>query len=570
MTVGPAASLGTQPAQSPDLHRAASVAPSTVAPSTAGRRLLIAVLIAVAVLCVPYNLGLKDVVNVNEVQRLLPPIEMLERGDWVVPTIDDEPYLAKPPLIYWMVGASYKLFGSQATLVGRLPIALVCLLTALGVLVIGWRRANARVGLWSALLLLSSFFFRDRAQEAEIDPVLTSAVLGMVYWQWRSLTDERWLTSALVSGLFAGAALLLKGPVTIPFLAASTFAAAYVERPAWRRAAAVTSVILALGLAILLPWAVLLIQRVGWGTVWTTLNSESIKRIGTASRINYGPVYFYVGALAGGFLPWTWLLGFWASRRFRSHARSSTSSFFRVAGLFTLAAFVLFSLFKGKEAKYLLPLFPFMALLAGLVMDWLVRSDDALAWRGARIGFAFWALLGLCAPLMYISPLGPWLTTSTAAYLFILAGSGACLGALLLLMGQKREAAGALLVLGATILIVDAQDARKRRVNALQSPRLALAELTRLRREGMPVYRYRPGRPGLYYFRALTRKLRDDDPASGLATRSGDRFAVIMAGSQADSLLQGLDGSVEVLARAEAGQGRYVLLTLLPRPRSAR
>src|SRR5919202_254163 len=287
MTVGPPASLGTQPAQSPDLHRAASVASST-----AGRRLLIAALIAVALLCVPYNLGLKDVVNVNEVQRLLPPMEMLERGDWVVPTIDDEPYLAKPPLIYWIVGASYKLFGSQSTLVGRLPGALACLLTALGVLVIGWRRANARVGLWSALLLLSSFFFRDRAQEAEIDPVLTGAILGMVYWQWRALADERWLTPSLVSGLFAGAAFLLKGPGTIPFLAASTFAAAYVERPAWRRAAAATGVTLALGLALLLPWALLLIQRVGWGTVWSTLNEQSIQRIGTASKINYGPVYF--------------------------------------------------------------------------------------------------------------------------------------------------------------------------------------------------------------------------------------------------------------------------------------
>src|ERR671929_1834808 len=265
MAVRPPASLGRHPAQSPDLDRATSVAPAT------GRRLLIAALVAVAVLSVVYNLGLKDVVNVNEVQRLLPPIEMQERGDWVVPTIDDEPYLAKPPLIYWMVGATYNLFGSQSTLVGRLPVALVCLLTALGVLVIGWGRANERVGLWSALLLLSSFFFRDRAQEAEIDPVLTGAILGMVYWQWRALTDEHWLTPSLVSGLFAGAAFLLKGPVTIPFLAASTFAAAYVERPAWRRAAAATGVILALGLAILSPWAVLLIQRVGWGTMWTTL-----------------------------------------------------------------------------------------------------------------------------------------------------------------------------------------------------------------------------------------------------------------------------------------------------------
>jgi hypothetical protein len=233
-----------------------------------------------------------------------------------------------------------------------------------------------------------------------------------------------------------------------------------------------------------------------------------------------------------------------------------------VAGLFTLGAFVLFSLFKGKEAKYLLPLFPFMALLAGLVMDWLVRADDALAWRGARIGISVWGLLGLCAPLMYITPLGPGLTSSTAAYVLVLAGSGACVGALLLLMAQRREAAGALLVLGATILIVDAQDARKRRLNALQSPRLALAELTRLRQEGTPVYRYRVGRPGLYYYRKLTLKMRDDEPASSLSAGRSDQFAVITSRAQADSLLEKLGRPVEVLARNEASQGRYVLLTL--------
>src|SRR5919108_158765 len=226
-------------AKSPD-HAAAAVALPAAAP-----RLLVAALLVVALLAVPYNLGLQDVVNVNEAQRLLPPVEMLERGDWVVPTIDGELYLAKPPLVYWLIGASYLASGSRSPLAGRVPVALVCLLTALGVLVVGWRRGGARVGLWSALILLSSFFFRNRAQEAEIDPVLTGAIFGMVYWQWRALTAERWLLPSLAGGLFAGGALLLKGPVAVPFLAASTFAIAYVERPPGKRVAAATGLVLA-------------------------------------------------------------------------------------------------------------------------------------------------------------------------------------------------------------------------------------------------------------------------------------------------------------------------------------
>ena len=39
------------------------------------------------------------------------PREMLARGDWVVPHLQGEPYLDKPPLIYWLVMLSYPAFG---------------------------------------------------------------------------------------------------------------------------------------------------------------------------------------------------------------------------------------------------------------------------------------------------------------------------------------------------------------------------------------------------------------------------------------------------------------------------
>src|SRR3954449_4235918 len=42
------------------------------------------------------------------------PREMLPRGDWVVPPLQGQPYLDKPPLLYWLVVLSYKLFGVQA------------------------------------------------------------------------------------------------------------------------------------------------------------------------------------------------------------------------------------------------------------------------------------------------------------------------------------------------------------------------------------------------------------------------------------------------------------------------
>src|SRR5262245_4716462 len=39
------------------------------------------------------------------------PREMLDRGDWVVPHLQGQPYLDKPPLLYWLVMLSYSIFG---------------------------------------------------------------------------------------------------------------------------------------------------------------------------------------------------------------------------------------------------------------------------------------------------------------------------------------------------------------------------------------------------------------------------------------------------------------------------
>src|SRR5262245_66695475 len=41
------------------------------------------------------------------------PREMLERGDWVMPMLQGEPYLDKPPLVYWLVMLSYRAFGAH-------------------------------------------------------------------------------------------------------------------------------------------------------------------------------------------------------------------------------------------------------------------------------------------------------------------------------------------------------------------------------------------------------------------------------------------------------------------------
>jgi 4-amino-4-deoxy-L-arabinose transferase-like glycosyltransferase len=38
-------------------------------------------------------------------------MEMVESGDYLVPTIDSQMWLGKPPLLYWLMSIAFRIFG---------------------------------------------------------------------------------------------------------------------------------------------------------------------------------------------------------------------------------------------------------------------------------------------------------------------------------------------------------------------------------------------------------------------------------------------------------------------------
>src|SRR5262245_19124168 len=80
------------------------------------------------------------------------PREMLARGEWVVPYLQGQPYLDKPPLLYWLVMGSYSLCGVHDW-AARLVPALAVHLCVLLVYCLGRRSLGARAAFRGALLL---------------------------------------------------------------------------------------------------------------------------------------------------------------------------------------------------------------------------------------------------------------------------------------------------------------------------------------------------------------------------------------------------------------------------------
>src|SRR5947209_9422011 len=67
----------------------------------------------------------------EEGHRVLPAIEMLKTGNFLVPSIGGQPYLRKPPLVNWMIAGVFKLTDTRNEWTARLPSALSVLVASL-------------------------------------------------------------------------------------------------------------------------------------------------------------------------------------------------------------------------------------------------------------------------------------------------------------------------------------------------------------------------------------------------------------------------------------------------------
>jgi hypothetical protein len=104
------------------------------------------------------------------------PREMLQRGEWIIPYLEGEPYLDKPPLLYWLVGLSYRLFGVHDWSARLVPALAVhgCVLLVYG---LGRRILGERPAFWGALLLSLAPGFMSMGRLLILDGLLAFWVL---------------------------------------------------------------------------------------------------------------------------------------------------------------------------------------------------------------------------------------------------------------------------------------------------------------------------------------------------------------------------------------------------------
>jgi len=311
-------------------------------------------------------LGGRPMVAPDEFRYAEIPREMMESGNYAQPYLMNMRYYEKPVLGYWMTAGCFKVFGEN-TFALRLPAALGVGLAALLIaLLVQQVLRDERIAALAAVLYLTCGLVYGVGTFAVLDSQFTGFVTGISCTAFLAAMEPKFtrrkFALLVICGLFAGCAFLTKGFVAfmVPGLAMLGF---LIWERKWKEFLILPWIPLAVVLAVIAPWA-LAVHRAD-GDFWRYfVVVEHLQRfISSSGEQHSGPPWSLLPFLVAGIFPAGFLLA-----AAIPGIRSMGKPFFRMPLYrFCLCAVVLpflfFSVSSGKLATYILPCFPFLAVI---------------------------------------------------------------------------------------------------------------------------------------------------------------------------------------------------------------
>jgi 4-amino-4-deoxy-L-arabinose transferase-like glycosyltransferase len=329
--------------------------------------------------------------------------EMLQRGDWVTPTLGGHAWLEKPPLYYWQAMIVYSVLGvSDAT--ARIPSAIDATLMVIAVYLF-FRKFRRGMEVDAALITASSAGIIGYARAASMDMTLTAAfAVGMLaWWGWRESGKRIYLAGFCA---FMALGMLAKGPVA-PFLAATVI---LLHSIAVREPKLIARTLWVPGnllfLAIGLPWYIA-VQVRNPQFFREFILEHNLARFSTNLYHHPEPFWYYVPVILLALVPWIVFViaafaastrAWWAERRAGVDLELQFRIFFCC---WLIVPAVFFSISQSKLPGYILPAVPAGAvLLADYVRLQLERQTPVPKWM------AVLHALAACVPIVPAALIG--------------------------------------------------------------------------------------------------------------------------------------------------------------------
>ena len=327
--------------------------------------------------------------DIMESRNLVTAHEMIEYDNWLVPTMNGELRLEKPPLPTWVAAGIEYLAPDNISLQRAAAGVMATLMAFFLYFFASSLSGNRLLGLLSALVLATSFNVIMAGRVATWDIYCHSFMLGAIFFFYKGVSSMRtgW-GNFIWAGIFLGLSFLGKGPVSFyallfPFLI-SYF---WVYRPSFKRKGGPIVVMLLLFVVISFWWP-LYLYMFHRDTAMFVLAKESTAWI----ERNVRPWYYYwlffaesgiwsLFLLTG--LCWPWLKN-----------KITLRKEYTLAVLWTVVTLVLLSLFPEKKTRYLLPLLiPAAMVVAHYEVYIFTATKEKTLTTGDRVMFRINAFL---------------------------------------------------------------------------------------------------------------------------------------------------------------------------------
>lgn len=337
-------------------------------------------LVPLALVVFGANIGGYDVWPEDEPRFAQVSREMLRSGDYLVPRINGEVYLEKPPLLFWLTSLVSLPVGDVAEWSARVPSVVSDVIVVVLTYLLAARLFGPRVALWSALILLTCTRVDWQGRRGQIDMLLTACTTTQLYCLWRWELERK--TRFLLVLLFASTAgMLAKGPPAIVFPLLYILVFYWGNRPARKQLHWVLGLLLVVALTALWYLPARMAAAEGAEASIESGVAGNLFR-NTVGRFFLGvskaqPPWYYLQTLPMDLMPWTLFLPYsipWIWR----HRRDNQQMRFLLC--WVVPALIFFSICIGKRALYLLPIFPALAILLAISVLALMDSER-VTWR---------------------------------------------------------------------------------------------------------------------------------------------------------------------------------------------
>lgn len=375
-------------------------------------RYIYPLLIVISYLLLSSNIGGSSIYILDEAKNSECAREMLERGDYVVPTFNYELRTDKPPLHYYFMMMGYSIFGSNE-FGARFFSSIFGVLTILITFFYTRKFLGYRQGLLTVIILLSSLHFLMEFHLAVPDPYLIF-FLTLAYFSFFDYYRYRKKISLLILYLAVGLGTLAKGPVAIALPGMVFFVFLILRKgkqwtliksykPLWGAL---------LVLAINLPWYYMVGVETDWEWIRGFFLEHNINRFVDTKHGHGGlfiitPVYVFVGMLP--------FAVFMIQAMIRNSKIFRNDDFTTYSFLTAILIILFFTISGTKLPNYTIPAYPFLAALTAYFLT--LQANLAKKWP-----FYLHLLFALLVPalllgafhfeesLSHLTPLAFWLT----------------------------------------------------------------------------------------------------------------------------------------------------------------